>query len=395
MTQHILVLHPVADYTLRRMLDACDRRGWELSIATIQSATIGENHPRLCRWLRVPELNDDPRDLLRSVEGVSVNAVVAGNEFAVVAADVLAKSLGLVGNDPRHMEAARDKRRMREAFAQAGVPQPNIIKTISSLEEARTVNWGEVQFPVIVKPVNMAMSLFVRLCATPEQALDNIDRMFAFTKSRLTNYKFTPQAIVEEFAQGPEYSLECIVENGDVIALYATQKFVSALPSCFETGHANAAPFAADIAHTLQGVAERVARSWQLANGVMHIELKLNAGHVKVIEAGCRIAGCHISELVEGRYGVSFEEVVLAQRLGLSVRQLVAVEPKDEFYGIKFFFPQSQQLHPADNALREVEFQHSPDQAVTGDDYSVNQRQGYNLVASKNQRLIGSFVISS
>lgn len=390
--KHILVLHPVAEYTLNRMLDACERRGWKLSIATIDSSTVGGNGTRLHRWLRVPELNDEPADLLRSVEGLHFDAVVAGNEFAVIAADVLAKELGLVGNDPERIKASRDKRLMREVFAQAGVPQPIVIGTVSSLDEAYALDWSRVVFPVIVKPVNMAMSLFVRLCRSQEEVTENLVRMFNFKKSRLTNYLFTASAIIEEFADGQEYSLECVVEDGAVVALYPTKKFVSQLPSCFEIGHVNSVPFNSDQSVALNQIANGVASSWGLASGIMHVELKVCGTTIKVIEAGCRIAGCHISELVEGRYGVSLEEVLLSHRLGLSARSLIGAPPSEDYFGIRFYFPQSQRLHPAGDALKEVAFHYSPDQPTSGDPFSVNQRLGHCIVASPDHADICEFI---
>jgi glutathione synthase/RimK-type ligase-like ATP-grasp enzyme len=390
--KHLVVLHPVAEYTLKRMLDACDRRGWRLSIVTIESSTVGGDGSRLHRWIRVPELNDEPADLRRCVEGMQIDAVVPGNEFAVVASDVLARALGLAGNDPRQMQAARDKVLMREAFAVAGVPQPAVIATLSSLEEASTFDWAHVRFPIIVKPVNMAMSLFVRLCHSPAEVQENIERMFQFTKSRLTNYRFAPRAVVEEYVEGPEYSLECVVEDGKLLAMYPTRKFVSPLPSCFETGHVNAAPFDAGLTERLCDAAQRVAHAWQLSTGVMHVELKIVAGRIAIIEAGCRIAGCHISELVEGRYGVSFEEVLLSQRLGLSAKKLVDVTHQDEFLGIRFIFPQSVHRQPAGDRVRVVQYSLDLNQPISGDPYSVNQRLGYCMIAGTDHAALCDFI---
>jgi biotin carboxylase len=376
------------------MLDVCERHGWKLSIMTITSSTVGGDGKRLHSWLRVPELNDDPAELRRSVAGLEFDAIVAGNEFAVIAAEVLANELGLPSNDPRKILASRDKRLMRNAFEAAGVPQPKVVAIFNSLEQAQAFDWSQVKFPLIVKPVNMAMSLFVQLCHSPDEILQNLECMFRFKKSKLTNYAFTSQAIVEEFADGLEYSLECIVENKEVIAMYPTRKFVSPLPSCFEIGHVNAEITDNAQRALLLDTVQRIALSWQLTSGVMHVELKVGLSEIKVIEAGCRIAGDHLSELVEGRYGISFEEVLLYQRAGLSVRNLVsaAVRSKD-YYGIKFLFPQTKLLKPT-TPLREIKFDFSPNQNVSGEKWSVNQRLGYCICASPNYTQLCEFADS-
>src|SRR5690348_3575567 len=123
MSKDILLLHPVADWSLQRVAGVCEREGWRLTIVTIESSTVGDGVPGLHEWIRVPALTDDPVELLAQIGSRRFQAVAAGNEFAVIAADVLAEQLGCYHNDPAAIRASRNKALMRELFEQHGVPQ--------------------------------------------------------------------------------------------------------------------------------------------------------------------------------------------------------------------------------------------------------------------------------
>lgn len=264
---HILLLHPVAQWSLNRVAEICKREGWRLTIVTIERSTVGDNTAGLHEWIRVPALSESPRELLSQIGSRRFDAVAAGNEFAVIAADVLAKELGLYHNDVINIRASRNKSLMREAFARYGVPQPRVLARLSSLEESRAFDWGSVTFPVVVKPLDMAMSLFVRTCDSQDEVEAALAKMFAFRKARLTNYEFTVGALVEEFAEGPEFSLECVVQDESILAHALTQKFVSSLPGCHEVGHISGSDLPAQHRQGLLETAERIASSWGMVRG--------------------------------------------------------------------------------------------------------------------------------
>lgn len=117
---HVLLLHPVAEWSLKRVAAVCDREGWQLTIVTIESSMVGEDLTTLHEWIRVPALSDSPAELLSQIGRRRFDAVAAGNEFAVIAADVLARELGLYHNDVDTMRASRNKALMREVFEEIG-----------------------------------------------------------------------------------------------------------------------------------------------------------------------------------------------------------------------------------------------------------------------------------
>ncbi len=383
MGMHVLLLHPVSDWSLERIAAVCDRHGWRLTIETIESSTIGDGIPTLHEWIRVPALTDDPQELLAQIGSRRFDAVVAGNEFAVIAADVLAKELGTYHNDVEKIRASRNKPLMREAFQRHGVPQPQVIATFASLEQSREFDWASVAFPVVVKPIDMAMSLFVRRCESREEVEETIALMLGFTRSRLTNYAFTAGALVEEYAEGPEFSIECVVQGGAVVAHSFTQKFVSPLPSCYEVGHITGSEIPLRHRSTLLTACTSIATAWGLVSGTMHVEFKMTDERVSVIEGGARPPGDHVPEMIELQHGFSMEEAFLHCRLGLD--WTVPDRPhrdREVWHAIRFDFDE-RPVATCPPSVEVLRSESSREGVVAGAaPFSVNSRTGYSLLRS-------------
>ncbi|MFE0477905.1 acetyl-CoA carboxylase biotin carboxylase subunit family protein [Streptomyces sp. NPDC058947] len=388
---HVLLLHPVAEWSLKRVAAVCDREGWQLTIVTIESSTVGEGLTTLHEWIRVPALSDSPAELLSQIGQRRFDAVAAGNEFAVIAADVLARELGLYHNDVDMMRASRNKALMREVFEELRVPQPRTIARLSSAEDSLAIDWENVTFPVIVKPVDMAMSLFVRKCDSRAEVEQTLTKMAAFKTSRLTNYAFSAGALVEEFVEGPEFSLECVVQGGKVVAHALTRKYLSPLPACYEIGHVSGSDLPAQHEQELLEAIERIASGWGMAQGVMHVEFKMTPDRISVIEAAARPAGDHVPELVELQHGFSLEDAYLHARAGLDWKVLPR-EPREVWHGIRFTFDERSAVTPP--ASVEVLHVHDDTSGVVpgAEPFSVNRRTGFSMLRGESLTDLETYV---
>ncbi|MFP3339978.1 hypothetical protein R0J91_18515, partial [Micrococcus sp. SIMBA_131] len=73
------------------------------------------------------ESTENPEELMSQVINKDFDIVIAGSEFAVVSADLVADNLGCYSNDVELIRSARNKRLMRLAFKQQGLPQPEVL----------------------------------------------------------------------------------------------------------------------------------------------------------------------------------------------------------------------------------------------------------------------------
>ena len=395
---NVLLLMPRGLYILTRFAEACRRHGFSLTIMMVP-------RPPSKRYL-VSFVNDayqtveefpvetDSAEALAPLLG-AFDAVVPSGEFSVILGEQLSARLGLLHNNLERVEAYRNKYLMRKCFAEAGVNQPRLLAKFGSMAEVNDFDWSSVKFPVIAKPVDLTASFYVRLCDDVQSAKKVYQRIFKHSQS-FAGGAFSAQGLLEEVAFGPEYSVECVVQDRRIVALFPTTKFVSPYPACDEVGHLSGEHFPDErVASQVKETVERITRAWDVTSAVMHVEYKLSDGEVRVIEGACRIGGDMIPELVELAHGVSLEECLVLLRGKRDVRSALekrSTEGGGYYYGIKFLFSENLTSPlPADvDVLRSVKYPEA--NAGTGGGFGAEARLGHLLVRSRSLSSIKSYL---
>jgi biotin carboxylase len=391
---------PIGPLSLGRYLDICQRNGWDAVV--VGAPSFGAQAEAAGAKLVVADIADfttvDAATITANVEalvarlrGERVQGVVPGGEYAVAVCDRIAAGLGLPHNPLEQGEAFRNKARMRARFAEFGVPQPRVLARFASLDEAQAFDWRTVQFPVIVKPIDMASSMFVRACHDAKEAHELLAAMFGFVDEGAGGLPFSHGALVEELATGPEFSAECLVEGGALKAFFLTTKFVTPRPYCNEVGHISGDRLAPEVEEQLRRAIDGIIAAWGVSDTVMHVEFKLTAQGVRVIEAGNRVAGDRISELVELRYGVSLEECFsrLRARAGLRIAPTID-NPAAPYVGVKFYFDEQRSPAPALEVVREETW--APRVAMAPMVHDIMQRLGFRIVTTANRDALQAFI---
>ncbi|MET9346250.1 ATP-grasp domain-containing protein [Streptomyces termitum] len=231
--------------------------------------------------------------------GTAPTGVVAGFEYAVPEAAELARILGLPALGAPAAEAVRQKDAMRRRCEERGVPFPRSVTVGPASPDA-----CPLPFPVVVKPVDCGGSLMVSLCRDQEE----------YARARAVVHgpgevKYHPSprriALVEEYVEGPEFSLDGWVDAAGPHLASVTTKFLSAEPDFFETGHIATAPGHSPHGEVLERFARHVVDAFDLTVGPFHIETRIDRARGPVlIEVGARLAGDNIPELVLAGPGV-------------------------------------------------------------------------------------------
>lgn len=318
-------------------------------------------------------------------------AIIGAGEYSVILAERLAKELGLFHNPLDRVEAYRNKQAMRHCFGAEGVSQPRLLAKFTSMHEVEAFDWTRQQFPVIVKPVDLSSSFYVRLCDDPDSAKRVYRRIFMHSQS-FSGAEFSAQGLLEEAVFGPEYSVECVIEDGSIVGLFLTTKFLSPYPACDEIGHLSGEPFpSAGFEEMVRSAVRAIVRAWQVCSAVMHIEFKVCGDDIKVIEGACRIGGDMISALVERRYGVSLEECLILLRCRRDVRAAFSRESREGdgyFYGIGYLFAENldAEVAPPVEVLETVRL--AKKASAPGGGLGVEQRLGHRLVRSRSLEAI-------
>jgi S-sulfo-L-cysteine synthase (3-phospho-L-serine-dependent) len=238
-------------------------------------------------------------------------ALISVGEWYLQGAAEAARQLGLVGQSPDAVRAVRDKSVARTLCASAGVPVPRFARAAS----AAAARQADVGFPCIVKPLDDAMSHGVRLCRSRDEVAEHATRLLADTRN-IRGQRKIPAVLVEEYAEGPEVSVEAFVSSGTAEIVMITDKLLVPPPDFFEAGHAVPAALPPATVRECHDVARRALAAIGYDFGAVHAELRLTETGPKIIEINGRLAGGHITELVKLATGADMTEILIGMHLG-------------------------------------------------------------------------------
>ena len=223
------------------------------------------------------------------------------SDLAMITVNYVAQMLGLCSNSIEATAKSTNKHLMRKAFEKNGDPSPKSILVDSDTQLDKL----ELDYPVIVKPTDRSGSrgIYKVLCA---------EELPEAVKNAMSQ-GFDKKALVEEFAEGQEYSVEYVSFQGKHHFLALTHKYTTGAPHFIETGHLQPAPVDVATLQRIQNVVVHALDSLELKNGASHSELKVAAdGTIRIIEIGGRMGGdCIGSDLVRYSTGYDFVKMVI------------------------------------------------------------------------------------
>lgn len=287
-------------------------------------------------WDQNPEGEALVELIVKHAKEVRADAIVTVAEYAILTVSEAAQRLGLRSSGPNTI-LSRDKRRMREAWHQAGVPCPRFRPVASSADLAAA--YQELTPPVLLKYAWGAASVGQRVISSPEEigpvwsdVREAVAKALNVGFIELQESGAAGHFLAEEIIQGStrgwwpddsgygDYlSVEGIVADGIYHPLCITSRMPTIEPF---TELSNLAPCA--LPENLQRRIESVARSAVDALGLetcaTHTEMKLmEDGGLSLIESAARIGGCMIAAQVEEVFGLDMIGMLTDALLGAEV----------------------------------------------------------------------------
>ena len=245
----------------------------------------------------------------------------------------VAEKMGLVGNSYEVAKRANNKFLMREAFFAHGIPCPAYQK-ITSFNQ---LDSKELHFPVIVKPTDRSGSL----------GITKVERWTALQTAVETalDCSFKHEAIVEEFVEGREISVEFISYQGKHYPLQITDKVTTEAPHFVELEHHQPAELTKEWYAQIYDLTKRALNALGVTNGASHSEYKITEdGRIYVMEIGARMGGDFIgSDLVQLSTGYDYLKGVIEVALGCFTEPVFG---ERHHAGVYFLCEETQQLLP-------------------------------------------------
>ncbi|WP_327301491.1 pyridoxal-phosphate dependent enzyme [Streptomyces goshikiensis] len=272
----------------------------------------------VCDTNSLPALREAVQTRFRAQE---IAGITTTSDFYVPTVAELATWLGAPGNLAEAMRTCRDKAKLRETLARAGVRQPRFVVVRDAATGVTAA--AKVGLPCVVKPVDDSGSTNVLRCTSAEEVSAHVTHILA----RTVNARGLPTAgavLVEELADGPEYSVEMFSVEGRHHCVGITAKSVTGTPYFVEHQHLFPAPVPPAVAEELARTARAALTAAGVRSGPTHTELRLVADGPVIIEVNPRLAGGMIPEMIRLATGTG----LLEQQVRAATGQEPLLEPE-------------------------------------------------------------------
>lgn len=286
------------------LIEKAKELGYETHVFAWRDGSIGEKTADYFYPISIIE----KEKILEECRKIAPTAVVTiASDLAAITVSYVANQLQLTANSAECILKTTNKYFMRSALKAAKIPVPEFHHVDMGTYGKQIKN---MKFPVIVKPTDRSGSRSITKINSLEEAKPAVARAVADS--------FEKKAIVEEYLEGDEYSLEAISHNGKHTFLAITKKQTTGAPHYIETGHMQPAKLTNAQEEKIKTEIEKALNALEIATGASHSEFRLDKNdNVNIIEIGARMGGdCIGSHLVSLSTGYDFLEMVIDAATG-------------------------------------------------------------------------------
>jgi len=258
-------------------------KGWYVAVADGSDEAPGISladrffHVDLKAW----EAMTDAAEVMRQEGGID-GVFTAGTDFSLTVARV-AEKLTLPGISVEAAMAASDKALMRRTLSNANVRVPRFVQLAGGEKKLSK----ELSYPLVVKPVDNMGARGVRRVDNDEELSSALDDAFRFSRSG--------SVIVEEFLDGPEFSIDALVEKGQVRFCGIADRHITFAPYFVEMGHTIPSSASADMIEEVKREFLKAVAAIGIDNGAAKGDVKFCRGKAWIGEVAARLSGGFMS----------------------------------------------------------------------------------------------------
>ena len=245
--------------------------------------------------------------------------------------------LGLSGISKEQAIRATNKHLMREAFEKGGAPSPKSILT-ESAEDAWNHLQNDFQTNAILKPSRNSGSRGIA-----KVTCDIAKEEFVELYNVALNESRDKSVLIEQFIEGPEFSIEIIVWNGSVHVLTVTDKKTTGAPHFVELGHNQPSCRTTEEVEILKAAAVAGVKALGVNNCACHAEAKLQDGKAYLMEIGARMGGDFISTILT-RLSTGVDMIAAAVNCALGIEPVLKPTSEKHSVCIRYICPEPGKL---------------------------------------------------
>ncbi|MBQ6154224.1 MAG: ATP-grasp domain-containing protein [Ruminococcus sp.] len=301
--------------------------GYETHVFAWEDGAVGKKHADFFYPVSIVE----KEEILAKCREISPDGVCSiASDLASITVNFVAEGLGLPCNKTKNNLIQTNKYAMRQALSDAGVPCPKFLHTGENIDESQLDGFS---FPIIVKPTDRSGSRSIMKL----ESLDGLKEAVAAA----CEVSFEKKAIIEEYLEGEEYSMETISYQGEHHYLATTKKFTTGAPHFIETGHKEPSGLDEETLNNAKQTVIKALSALKIENSAGHSEFKVSPdGDIKIIEIGARMGGdCIGSDLVFLSTGNDFVKMVIDVACG--IKPTLSTQKEDKVAEVHFLFDEN------------------------------------------------------
>ena len=309
MKKKVMVLG--ASYSQIPLYEAAKRLGIETIAASIPGPYSGFAYADQICYVDIA----DSEAVTKAAREYQIDGIATCSlDLGMCSIGAVCESLGLPGPGREAALRASNKLEMKKALRAAGV-QTAAYYCVSSEEQLEEA-LEHLDFPVIVKAVDLMGSRGIYRSNTPEEARENYKKTMEATSKHY--------CLVEEFIQGEIFGVEALIQNGEIVYMLPNniEAFVGDTPT--PVGHSVPFKEMKRLGTQAMEQAERAIRALGLDNRPVHCDMIKKDDKVYVIELTGRSGATGIAEMVGIYYQLDYYEVILQTALGIPVAEKFA-----------------------------------------------------------------------
>lgn len=225
---------------------------------------------------------------LQKSQNSLIAVFTAGTDFSASVSYVCEK-LNLPSHSFNAAQNASIKTQMRECFQKSNVPSPKFAK-ISKNDINDTLLDNILQkmtFPLVVKPVDNMGARGCRMIRSENEFTSSVKTAVEYSK--------TSNAIIEEYMEGAEFSIDALIYNGTFTVTGFAIRHIKYPPYFIEIGHTMPAQLDKKIHDELISVFALGAKSLNLTCGAAKADIKYTKCGPMIGEIAARLSGGYMS----------------------------------------------------------------------------------------------------
>lgn len=277
-------------------------------------------------------------DMLRVAREEQIDGVI--HPCSEVSMNVMGRindELHLSGISKEQAVRATNKHLMRKAFERGKAPSPKSA-CFTDVDSAWDAFKTDYTGACILKPSRNSGSRGIAKISSNVDKQEFI-RLFETSKAESRD----KSVMLEQFIEGPEFSVEIIVWNGQVNILTVTDKKTTEAPHFVELGHNQPSCFPTDMVEKIKAAAMAGVKALEVNNCACHAEVKVQDGKAYIMEIGARMGGDFISTVLT-RLSTGVDMIGAAINCALGIEPDLSPKSKPQGVCIRYFCPKPGKL---------------------------------------------------